>query len=209
MELTADQPRTPPIITSCPQRVAAVEHVNGRGGRGDHDMVRDLDCDLAGWSLDSRSWREHEKSLPISPITCIRLPHIVTEGKTRSCGKSVSVYHLLLLTSTVLPWYKPPSTTTHSPSEVLTTAGLQHAVFIGGSSSTHLLYVLWTFMEKAMSLSRNVNSLFMSWDPSHPSTVVSAPSMMTSAESRYGHGGGVLSHFSVLHSYLYYCIYTE
>ncbi|CAI8049288.1 hypothetical protein GBAR_LOCUS27129 [Geodia barretti] len=40
MELTGDTPRPPPMSTSCPQRVAAVEHVTGRGRRGFQDRVR-------------------------------------------------------------------------------------------------------------------------------------------------------------------------
>ncbi|CAI8020845.1 hypothetical protein GBAR_LOCUS12426 [Geodia barretti] len=40
MELTDDPSCQPPMSTSCPQRVAAVDHSTGREGRGSQDKVR-------------------------------------------------------------------------------------------------------------------------------------------------------------------------
>ena len=55
MDLTIDLRCKPPIRTSCPQRVAAVDSFTGRGGRGFQERVRG---DVIGLSLDGSRGKE-------------------------------------------------------------------------------------------------------------------------------------------------------
>ena len=57
MELTGDLSCMPPMMTSCSQRVAAVDAITGRRGRGFQERVRG---DVIGLSLECRAWRKHE-----------------------------------------------------------------------------------------------------------------------------------------------------
>ena len=52
MELTDGKPCIPPMMTSCPQRVAAIDSVTDRRGRGFQERVRG---DVIGLSLDGRA----------------------------------------------------------------------------------------------------------------------------------------------------------